>query len=68
MPIVVGLTHCENAQKKSVAKTIGIINLVLNDQGVVAPVIPFDARNANSALLPLAVFSSIARIEQQRNN
>ena len=68
VPIVVGLTHCENASKKSIAKTIGLINLVLNDQGITAPIIPFDARNPDSALLPLAVFSSIARIEQQRNS
>ena len=64
-PIIIGLTHCENAAKKSVAKTIGIINLILNDQGIAAPIIPFDTRNPDSAILPLAVFSSIARAEQQ---
>jgi signal recognition particle receptor subunit beta len=67
VPIVIGLTHSENASKESLAKIISMINLVLDDQGIVAPIIPFDARRSDSALLPLAVFSSIARIEQQRD-
>lgn len=67
VPIVIGITHCENASKLSLARAIRTINLVLDSEGIAAPIIPFDARNSKSALLPLAVFSSIARIEQQGN-
>lgn len=56
---VVGLTHCEAADDSELNTSIATIQAILDDQNLQAPIIPFDPRDATSALLPLTVFNSL---------
>lgn len=66
VPFVVGLTHCEYADKEAVDTSISAIDALLCDNELQAPIIPFDPRDQVSALLPLTVFTALVR--QNNNN
>lgn len=61
IPFVLGLTHCDGASKASINAMIDVLNILLHEQGLQAPVVPFDPREEESSLVPLVVFTSINR-------
>lgn len=60
VPFVVGLTHSERASQDALDTSIDAVDAILCDNGIQAPIIPFDPRDETSALLPLTVFVALA--------
>lgn len=56
---IVGITHCEDADKQSVAVLGQEIRVMLMEHDIVAPVINVDPRNKESAVSLLSLFNTL---------
>ncbi len=64
-PILVGISHCEQATPQSLDAMISAIEHSLCSHAIVAPIIPIDPRDIESSLILLELFDSLNSASQE---
>lgn len=59
LPLVVGISHSENADPDELDALSNLVDIVLNEHNVFAPITPVDPRETESSLLLLELFLSL---------
>lgn len=59
IPVVVGISHCENATDEELEVLMEFVQFVLNKHELAAPIFPVDPREIESSLTILQLFDSI---------
>ncbi|WP_221801350.1 GTP-binding protein [Oceanobacter mangrovi] len=59
LPLIIGITHCENAEDEDLEVLLEYVEFVLAKHALVAPIVPVDARQLDSSLMLLELFLSL---------
>lgn len=59
LPVVIGISHAEDADPEELDTLSCLVECILLDHGVFAPIMPVDPRNIESSIVLLELFNSL---------
>lgn len=59
VPVVIGISHCENAENDELDTLIEFIQMVLTNYDLSSPVYPVDPRDVESSIMVLQMFDAM---------
>ena len=59
LPVVVGISHCESVTDEDIDELSELVQCILMENDVVAPITPVDPREVESSLMLLELFSAM---------
>ncbi|VUD69199.1 hypothetical protein TDB9533_04565 [Thalassocella blandensis] len=68
LPVVVGITHAENADSDALDELSGRVEAILLEHNTFAPIMPVDPRQVESSLMLLELFLSLNQFAEPEAN